>query len=66
MGESTLGWTKNSNYKVHFGRFSSVFLNIEDWKKKKKKNLEMILKLAYFSMFKLMNALVSTFLNTFI
>jgi hypothetical protein len=54
MGESTLGWIKNNNYKIHFGKFSNVFLNAQNWKKKKKKNLEMILKLAYFSMSKLM------------
>jgi hypothetical protein len=35
-GESTLGSTKNHNYKVHFGRFSNVFLNVENWTKTKK------------------------------
>jgi hypothetical protein len=52
-GESTLGWAKQGNYNVHFGRFSSVFLNVENWTKMKKA-LEMIIKLAYFSMSKLM------------
>lgn len=31
QGEITLGWIKNRNCKVHFGRFFSVFLNLEDF-----------------------------------
>jgi hypothetical protein len=30
MHESTLGWTKNDNCKVHFGRFFSVFFNAKN------------------------------------
>jgi len=36
QGEITLGWIKNRNCKVHFGRFFSVFLNLENWTKTKK------------------------------
>ncbi len=36
QGESTLRWTKNNNYKVHFGRFSNVFSNVKNYTKTKK------------------------------
>ncbi len=46
-------FTKNCNCKIHFGKFSNVFFNTKNWTKTKK-NIEMILKLAYFSMSKFM------------
>jgi hypothetical protein len=36
LGESTLGSTKNGHYKVHFGSFSNVFLNVKKWTKPQK------------------------------
>jgi len=36
QGATTLGWTKNGNYKVHLGRFFNVFFNIKNWTKTKK------------------------------
>jgi len=52
QGESTPWCTRNSCYNVHFGSFSSAFLNAKVWKKHK--NLETMLKLTFFSMSKLM------------
>ncbi len=50
-GASTLQCLKNYHCKVHFGSCFNVFSNVKHWAKTQ--NLEMMLKLIYFSMSKL-------------